>query len=966
MLSQLRDIKKLLAVIINSSSPEEAKTNKATLTYLETCQLNLIPTLNNLLINNGHDPLFDIWVELNEDEATKFDIANTFLAQFKEDPKLKNAINFAFYFRRIFFEILETEDRYIKRCHEIDNDTITQIKRIASSYFVVNAAKKAEFEKLAPLLDQYQTITNQLAIDFNTGVSFANDPFAAVKFLKKQFSSAEFEVEYEKLEQITINFGRLNLLLAEVSQNFTEHRFFLEPILSLLIEPMQRTARYPLLLKQATDGERLNVMTQFYEEHSQEQLQRFKKHINSMNQLLARMEHKASAINEKIRAKELAAANHQIMLRSQELLTARESHEALRNSNGLENSKSRNIFALLSPFDKAADKMLIASAHNGDIQLAKEALLRGANINARAAGLVWGNFTALIIAAHNGGLEYVEFLLGLNFSVHPLDTRAQTGTSRNPYNTALHWAVRKGHSQIVKLLFDIDPDSSLIQSDENGYTPLHYAIEGMQVEAIRILITFCSPKALAIRDKKGRTPLMMAFDSSAEVVMIFLQLLTSDTKYREELTKARQYMAAKNNIAKMDSKDRVLLNAAKQGDRAALDNALKLGANINVRDQDTPLLLASRHNHLACVEQLLNPDFSKWQVNTSALTNVHYGENALHFAAKNGNVKMCELLVAADPYLVLHAEDENDYLPLHVAIINRHFEVVKFLLTAHEIEQLFILSKDGSTAFKLSLNVGADLIAHYLFGRTKHNYTENTFPQSKEKLTTIFQLAVGYCYLKIILEDYSKTNNNLGKQLLKRLVEITNDEILLLLDILNLSDKKLSLQDFLQGAFIKINDGGQRYQKWSQFSNKQDRSRPGLSSHRSLDPQFAILGPFISTCLIGTDESNGSKHTWIQAERFPLNIANALAHGINYIQYKLTKKNIGPYGQSPHTQANPIISNHGFWSDPIQDNMQKLVETVVSKYLEARANDIAGKLDSDIQDFCEVVENNELSQLELK
>ena len=66
--------------------------------------------------------------------------------------------------------------------------------------------------------------------------------------------------------------------------------------------------------------------------------------------------------------------------------------------------------------------------------------------------------------------------------------------------------------------------------------------------------------------------------------------------------------------------------------------------------------------------------------------------------------------------------------------------------------------------------------------------------------------------------------------------------------------------------------------------------------------------------LIGTVKNNGNmckrkNHTWFQLERTRIStFTSSLQHVYDYIQYVIHGRNIGPFGESEHTENNnPII-----------------------------------------------------------
>jgi hypothetical protein len=124
------------------------------------------------------------------------------------------------------------------------------------------------------------------------------------------------------------------------------------------------------------------------------------------------------------------------------------------------------------------------------------------------------------------------------------------------------------------------------------------------------------------------------------------------------------------------------------------------------------------------------------------------------------------------------------------------------------------------------------------------------------------------------------------------------------------------ISEIFSGAHVRIRDNGMAYAQWLAFQKKQTR----ISSHPSETTQYSLQGQVVSEMLFGTvKEVNefGEElfYSWFQLERHPFNKNpfNVVAHGIDYLKYKITGKNQGPYGSSIYTDKNPIIL------DPIHD-----------------------------------------------
>lgn|GEM_PF-1369174 len=186
----------------------------------------------------------------------------------------------------------------------------------------------------------------------------------------------------------------------------------------------------------------------------------------------------------------------------------------------------------------------------------------------------------------------------------------------------------------------------------------------------------------------------------------------------------------------------------------------------------------------------------------------------------------------------------------------------------------------------------------------------------------------------------------------KHAKEITKAEkqfleyILSLMPIDTIEDRKQSLTliaEMFKGAQIHIK-GTTPYEDWAKNHKLPNIvSRDGASSHKSDDKQFAIRGKLFAENLFGTrTRGNGQKYSWFQLERHPAGsvdnnifnkISNTLLHLVDYLVYKFTGENVGPYGTSKYRETNPCYAeeffrkelkpstvNKKYWTNMLFDN----------------------------------------------
>jgi hypothetical protein len=110
-------------------------------------------------------------------------------------------------------------------------------------------------------------------------------------------------------------------------------------------------------------------------------------------------------------------------------------------------------------------------------------------------------------------------------------------------------------------------------------------------------------------------------------------------------------------------------------------------------------------------------------------------------------------------------------------------------------------------------------------------------------------------------------------------------------------------EEILKGGFVKIQDDGKLYDF---LQSKAHAAR--YSSHVSTAKQYAIRGRVFKELLFGKVETKegsiSESYTWFQLERSPFswNPWRALCHSMDYVDYAITGRNQGPYGQSSFTE----------------------------------------------------------------
>lgn len=118
------------------------------------------------------------------------------------------------------------------------------------------------------------------------------------------------------------------------------------------------------------------------------------------------------------------------------------------------------------------------------------------------------------------------------------------------------------------------------------------------------------------------------------------------------------------------------------------------------------------------------------------------------------------------------------------------------------------------------------------------------------------------------------------------------------------------IQEIYQGAHVIVQgDQGKLYSMIQHQPNLEPYER--RSSHESQSPQLGVvLEPGNGTLLLGIHKDG---HTWFQFEGaavgLHVSLRENIRHFVDYLKYKLTKRNQGPAGSSEHTDKNPLRLN---------------------------------------------------------
>ncbi|CBI17211.3 unnamed protein product, partial [Vitis vinifera] len=260
--------------------------------------------------------------------------------------------------------------------------------------------------------------------------------------------------------------------------------------------------------------------------------------------------------------------------------------------------------------------------------------------------------------AREGHLKVVEALIRTAKSL-PVDIETGIGaekvilrTKNKRKDTALHEAVRYGHSDVVKLLIEKDPEFTY-GPNSSGRTPLYIAAERRFVDMVGMIISTCHSPAYG--GFNGRTALHAA-------------VICNDKEITEKILEWKPALTKEVD----DNGWSPLHFAAESGDdptivRRLLEKSDKSVVYLGTKDgKKTALHIASLHHHGKIVEELLSqfPDCSE-QVDDK-------GHNICHFAMMEKGENSTYLL---NHWLrlrgLVNEEDAQGNTPLHLLSSNK-------------------------------------------------------------------------------------------------------------------------------------------------------------------------------------------------------------------------------------------------------------------------------------------------------
>lgn len=258
---------------------------------------------------------------------------------------------------------------------------------------------------------------------------------------------------------------------------------------------------------------------------------------------------------------------------------------------------------------KPVTSILKECAEKGDLVKIKKIIDENEKlVNARLKN----NETILTIVSYIGYYDIAEYLISKDANVH----------LRNDWdNNALTNASMKGHLKIVKLL--LNNGANINSRGNSGSTSLHLAARNQHADVVKLLVEYgCNVDP---QNDYSMTPLFFAsWGGNPDIIKTLVD------------------NGANVNFSDPDN-NTILHNMAGEGHIEGMVTILNADANANNVDDDgyLPLHTAVLNGKPKAVKVLIN------KTNNLNQKEKHYGNTALHIAAKNGDIHSYRMLTEA-------------------------------------------------------------------------------------------------------------------------------------------------------------------------------------------------------------------------------------------------------------------------------------------------------------------------------
>jgi len=333
-------------------------------------------------------------------------------------------------------------------------------------------------------------------------------------------------------------------------------------------------------------------------------------------------------------------------------------------------------------------------------------------------------FTGLHGGAYLGSPEIIVALLETN--------KWDVGARDFHGHTAISWAARRGHEEVVRILLERSEVNPNTPDTEYGRVPLSWAAGSGHQGVVRTLLGRGDTNPDIPDTKYGRTPLSWAAGNGHEgIVKILLERNDLNPEKVDKSRKSPLYRAVANEHQSVvrvllergrvnhDTAETVfgrtlLLWAAERGHEGVVKILLErndVDPNKAGYGRKTALWLAANNGHVVVVRMLLEQkDVNVNQADT-------WNRTPLSRAAENGHEGVVRMLLGRDGVSV-DEPDSSRGTPLLRAVENGHLGIVMVLLERPSANPNTLSTKYGRTLVSWAARNGHEVIVKTLLTRT--------------------------------------------------------------------------------------------------------------------------------------------------------------------------------------------------------------------------------------------------------
>lgn len=395
---------------------------------------------------------------------------------------------------------------------------------------------------------------------------------------------------------------------------------------------------------------------------------------------------------------------------------------------------------------------LLEAAMYGQINTCCQLMLHGADMTAR--NLVRRN--ALHCAAMKGHFTTIRTLLQTQLRDHINDTDSSC-------YTPLHYAAQEGHESVVELL--ISSGAKINVQAYGGETPLNFCITQRHQKVFDTLMKYHpkqtmdffgnTPLCLAIRAQNTAmceallhqqpvhaTPeldklLIQAVDKQNLTVckLLVTQMIPKTIRHLKTHAVARAvfygfvegYVYLRSAGIKLRNKHEDLMMLAVQSDSIEMcETLMKDGYKLYTEPRsivsDALPPFASTHSETMTLLQAAavrkRSRVAEWLARTQgkdALLLNEKGGSALHYAARNNDIKTYNALVKYVPYTV----DNDGNTPLHIAVREGYMESVQTICNYLKTAEINLANQQNHTPFSLALALNHSNVVQFFLAHTR-------------------------------------------------------------------------------------------------------------------------------------------------------------------------------------------------------------------------------------------------------